>query len=419
MAYRHNIRFRIFVTYPVLGLLLGLFMLVFLKISFQSLERQFLDSYLAQELDHFIKLAENDPGLTLTRSKNWVIFKGDANNPYPELMFLSRYRDGIHDVVQNQHGYDIAIKTQNRVRYTLIYDDTDFEELEHNLVLYLVTAVLIIFCLAIWYGLWFSKKMIEPVASLASRIKLLDPEKASGYLSEDYPDDEVGILALEFDAYSRRLQALIQREREFTGNASHELRTPLAVIMATSEGLLAKQDISNEVALRIERINRSAREMAERLDTLLSLARNPVSADEASDKTHLVDIVEQLIDDHSALLSGEVKVVKNIQGYPTIPAPSPIVSMLMENLIKNAFLYTEQGSVTISLTEREFTVKDTGQGIDEKDLGRVFDRGFRGALSQGSGLGLAISKRICEYYHWRLTIESSKQAGTLVRWRFG
>lgn len=419
MAYRHNIRFRIFVTYPVLGLLLGLFMLVFLKISFQSLERQFLDSYLAEELDHFIKLAENDPGLTLTRSKNWVIFKGDANNPYPELMFLSRYRDGIHDVVQNQHGYDIAIKTQNRVRYTLIYDDTDFEELEHNLVLYLVTAVLIIFCLAIWYGLWFSKKMIEPVASLASRIKLLDPEKASGYLSEDYPDDEVGILALEFDAYSRRLQALIQREREFTGNASHELRTPLAVIMATSEGLLSKQDISNEVALRIERIYRSAREMAERLDTLLSLARNPVSADEASDKTDLVDIVEQLIDDHSALLSGEVKVVKNIQGYPTLPAPSPIVSMLMENLIKNAFLYTEQGSVTISLTEREFTVTDTGQGIDEKDLGRVFDRGFRGASSRGSGLGLAISKRICEYYHWRLTIESSKRVGTLVRWRFG
>jgi signal transduction histidine kinase len=419
MAYRHNIRFRIFVTYPVLGLLLGLFMLVFLKISFQSLERQFLDSYLTEELNHFIKLAEKDPGLTLTRSKNWVIFKGDSNNPHPELMFLSGYPDGIHDVIQNQHGYDVAIKTQNQVRYTLIYDDTGFEELEHNLILYLGMAVFIILCLASWYGLWFSKKVIEPVASLASRIKLLDPEKASGYLSEEYTDDEVGILALEFDAYSRRLRALIQREREFTGNASHELRTPLAVIMAASEGLLAKQDISDEVALRIERIYRSAREMADRLDTLLTLARNPTSGNEAADKTDLVDIVEQLIDDHSNLLAEEVKVVKKIQGHPAIMAPSPIVSMLMGNLIKNAFLYTRQGSVTISLTEHEFTVKDTGQGIGEKDLGRIFDRGFRGASSRGSGLGLAISKRICEHYRWRLTIESKKQVGTLVRWRFG
>lgn len=419
MAYRHNIRFRIFVTYPVLGLLLGLFMLVFLKVSFQSLERRFLDTYLTEELDHFINLAEKDPGLALTRSKNWVVFKGDANNPYPELMFLSRYRDGIHDVVRNQHGYDVAIKTQNRMRYTLIYDDTDFEELEHNLILYLLTAVLIILCLAIWYGLWFSKKVIEPVASLASRIQLLDPEKASGYLAEDYTDDEVGILALEFDAYSRRLQALIQREREFTGNASHELRTPLAVIMAASEGLLAKPDICADTARRVDRIHRAAREMAERLDTLLTLARTPVSADEAADKTDLADLIEQLVDDHGALLAGEVKVIKEIQGHPAVPAPRPIVSMLMGNLIKNAFLYTREGSVTIRLTEHEFAVEDTGQGIDEKDLGRIFDRGFRGSRSRGCGLGLAISKRICEHYRWRLTVDSVKQAGTLVRWRFG
>lgn len=393
-------------------------MLVFLKISFQSLERQFMDSYLTEELEHFIKVSEQDPNLTILRSKNWVVYKGDANNPYPALLFLSHYPEGIHDVEHNQHGYDVAIKKHNQLRYTLIYDDTDFETVERTLMVYLVATVIIILCLATWYGLWFSKKVIEPVASLASRIKKLNPEKASGYLSDDYTDDEVGMLALEFDAYSRRLQALIQREREFTGNASHELRTPLAVIMATSEGLLSKQGMPIDVAQRVERINRSANEMADRLDTLLTLARNPVSAGESTDKTELIAMVEQLIDDFRGLLAREVTVAIKLQGQPSINAPGPMVSMLMGNLIKNAFLYTDKGTVTISLSDHEFSVADTGPGMDKFELEQAFERGYRGVSSQGSGLGLAISKRICEYYGWRLTIESEKNKGTTVRWRF-
>lgn len=418
MPYRHKIRFRIFLSYPVLGLLLSIFMLIFLKISFQSLERQFLDSYLTEELEHFIKLSEQDPKLTILRSNNWVVYKGDVNNPNRDLLFLSGYPEGIHDVQSDQHGYDVAIKKHNQVRYTLIYDDTDFEALEQNLIIYLVAAGFIILWLATWYGLWFSKKVIEPVTSLAAKIKMMNPEKVTGYLSNDYTDDEVGILALEFDAYSRRLQALVQREREFTGNASHELRTPLAVIMAASEGLLAKQDLSHAVAQRIERIYRSAQEMADRLETLLSLARNQVADGKSADNTELVAIIEQLIEDHSGLLAREVKVVKEVQGYPGIHAPSPIVSILMGNLIKNAFTYTDKGTVTISLKAHEFSVTDTGRGMDEKSLEQVFVRGYRGSSSRGSGLGLAISKRICEYYGWRLSIKSEKNKGTTVSWLF-
>lgn len=418
MPYRHKIRIRIFLTYPVLGLLLGLLMLIFLKMSFQSLERQFLDSHLTEKLDYFIKLTREEPNMTTMRSNDWVVFKGDENNPRRELSFLSHYPEGIHELDFGLYDYDVIIKKHNQVRYTLIYDNTGLERLERNLIFYLIIAVFIIFLLAIWYGLWFSKKVIEPVTSLARRIKMMNPEKISGYLSDDYTDDEVGRLALEFDAYSRRLQALVQREREFTANASHELRTPLAVIMAASEGLLSKPGIPEDVVQRIERIDRSAKEMAERLETLLTLARNPVSDGETTDKTDLVSLLDQLIEDHGMLLSSQVRVVKNVQEHPFISAPSPIVSMLMSNLIKNAFLYTRDGTVTISLNQHEFAVMDTGQGIDEKDLGRIFDRGYRGSLSQGSGLGLAISKRICEYHGWRLSLESIKNVGTTVRWVF-
>ncbi|MGZ8241519.1 MAG: sensor histidine kinase [Methylobacter sp.] len=418
MPYRHKIRFRIFLTYPVLGLLLSVFMLVFLKTAFTKLERRFMDSYLTEELEHFIKLTDQNPALTMQRSKNWVAHKVAANNSSDELAYLSSYPEGIHEIERNQHGYDIAIKERNHARYIIIYDDTDFETLEYNLMTYFIAAVFIILWLATWYGLWFSKKVIEPVTSLATRIKMLNPEKATGYLAQDYTDDEVGILALEFDAYSRRLQALIQREREFTGNASHELRTPLAVIMASSEGLLLRPDITEPIRLRVQRIQSSAIQMAACLDTLLNLARHPVSFNDTTNKSELVAIIEQLIVEHSVLVSKNVKIIKEIQGQPDINAPGPIISMLMGNLIKNAFTFTSKGSVTIFLNNHEFSVIDTGQGIDNADIEQIFERGYRGASSQGSGLGLAISKRICEHYNWQLKIKSSKNKGTHVQWIF-
>jgi signal transduction histidine kinase len=419
MRYRHKIRFRIFLTYPALALLLGIFMCLFLKIAFNSLESQFMNSYLTEELEHFIKLTEQNPALSMQRSKNWAAYRVDANKPVDEVNFLSGYPEGIHDVEHNQHSYDVAIKDRNKLRYIIVYDDTDFEMLEYNLMIYLVAAVFIILWLATWCGLWFSKKALEPVTSLAASIKMLNPEKAVGYLSEDYTDDEVGILALEFDAYSQRLQALIQREREFTGNASHELRTPLAVIMAASEGLMLRPDLPKDIGLRIARIQRSAHEMAGSLDTLLQLARNTVSLNGTIDKTELDAVVEQLIEDHCSLPPGkQVKVIKKIHGHPRINAPGPIISMLMGNLIKNAVTYTDEGSVTIFLNEHEFSVTDTGQGIDTDEIGQIFERGYRGQSSQGSGLGLAISKRICDYYGWQLKIESCKNKGTYVQWVF-
>lgn len=141
-----------------------------------------------------------------------------------EIGFLSGYPEGIHDVDHNRHSYDVVIKTHNSDRYYIVHDDTGLERLEYKLITYLFAAVVIILWMSAWSGLWLSKKVIEPISALASRIRTLNLENSTDYISVDYTNDEVGMLALEFDVYKERLQALIQREREFTGNASHELR---------------------------------------------------------------------------------------------------------------------------------------------------------------------------------------------------
>lgn len=393
-------------------------MITFLILAFESLERQVMGAYLIEELEHFIQLTDRNPALSTQQSKNWTVYKVDDGKLPDEINFLLAYPEGIHDVEHNQRSYDVVIRAHNKAKYYIVYDDTGFETLEYNLITYLTAAVFAILWLATWYGLWFSKKVIEPIATLARRIKTLNPENSTEYLSEDYANDEVGMLALEFDAYKERLQALIQREREFTGNVSHELRTPLAIIMATSEGLLLRSDLPNDIRRRLERIQHSATEMKERLVTLLRLARSPISTNETTDKIELAVIIDRLIEDHGSLLDRRVRVIKLINGPSSINASPPIISMLMGNLIRNAFVYTSQGTVTISLDEHAFAVTDTGQGIDTDEIKRIFERGYRGTFSQGSGLGLAISKRICEYYGWQLKIDSIKGEGTQVQWIF-
>lgn len=418
MLYRHNIRFRIFLSYPVLGLLISLIVIVFFVFSFMQLEQQFLSDFLTQELDHFIELTRQKPDLTQQKVRSWVAYKVDAAHPPPFLAVLEAYRPGIYDVYIEGRMFDVAIAEHGGSRYYLLYDDSDFESLEHSLLTYIVAGAFIIVWAATGYGVWFSKQVIKPVISLASQVRSLNVDDSRQALASNYAHDEIGFLAAEFDDYSRRIHDLVLREQEFTANASHELRTPLAVIMAATEGLLARKNLPEDIKQRLLRIERSAQEMQNRLEVLLILARNPGQNDRLIRATELEPLIDQLIDDHASLLPKSVEVIKKIQGGPVIKASYSLLSMVLGNLIKNAFTYTKTGTVTIEAGTSGFVITDTGKGIPQHQLAHVYDRGFKSEASQGQGLGLALVRRICDYYHWQLEIESVPEQGTSIKVTF-
>jgi len=418
MQYQHTLRFRVFISYTILGFLISLFMTLFILLALETLERQFMDAVLIEELNYFVNLSNKDPTFIYQKSKNWEIYKVENNNTPQNMAFLSNYPVGTYDLEYKGQMYDLGVIKRDNNNYYILYNDTNFENLEHNIIIYLVAGCFIILLLTIWYGLSLSNKVLGPIISLASEVKALDPENSSNYLAPNYADDEVGILALEFDAFHDRLQSLIQREHEFTGNASHELRTPLSVIIAASENLSLQKDLPDHLQQKVSRIRRSANEMSAQLNVLLALSRKPEISEANSLKAYLCPVIKQLIIDYQELLAAEVKVISDLQPSPWVKAPNAIVAMLMGNLIKNAFIFTKTGSITIKLNNNCFTVTDTGCGIASKDIDRVSDRGFRGQNSQGSGFGLDISKRICDHYGWHLDIESQINHGTTVKWTF-
>jgi len=109
-----------------------------------------------------------------------------------------------------------------------------------------------------------------------------------------------------------------------------------------------------------------------------------------------------------------VEVVVEENGPLAVSAPSGILSVLVANLVRNAFRYTERGSVVVTLGPDQFTVTDTGVGIDPGMQAQMF-KGYAVYNPNNSDrvrLGLSIVQRICEHYNWTISVESTKGQGS-------
>ncbi len=232
------------------------------------------------------------------------------------------------------------------------------------------------------------------------------------------------ILVLQDVTELRRLESL---RHEFVANVSHELKTPLSAIKAYAETLMAgaiyDEQNNKKFLLSIE-------EQADRLHELildmLSLARIE-SQQQAFDigPVRLVDVVASCLDEHQAAATArQVELVAGDRMPDVqVQADEEGVRQILDNLIDNALKYTPaDGKVTVTLREQEGTVvmevRDTGIGIPEEQLPRVFERFYRVDKARsrelgGTGLGLSIVKHLTQSFGGSVEVESQLGAGTV------
>jgi hypothetical protein len=216
--------------------------------------------------------------------------------------------------------------------------------------------------------------------------------------------------------------------RELVANVSHDLRTPLATMQGYIETLLLKDEsLSAEERRNYLKI---AVSHCERLSKLISdlfeLAK--LEADDRvvhSEPFSLSELVQDIVQKF-ALTARERKItiVTNIgQEIPFAYADIAMIERVLENLLDNALRYTpEEGSISIVLTDHDrekitVQVSDTGCGIPEYALPRIFDRFYqtdrsRKGKSSHSGLGLAVTKKILKLHGSSIKVKSDQNAGT-------
>lgn len=101
----------------------------------------------------------------------------------------------------------------------------------------------------------------------------------------------------------------------------------------------------------------------------------------------------------------------------TVQAPESLVKIMLSNLLRNAIEHSHHGRIDINSDGHSLEIGDTGSGIAEADLPRIFDRSYT-TKPGGTGLGLNLVKRICDRYGWTIDITSKAGAGTTVKLTF-
>ncbi len=151
---------------------------------------------------------------------------------------------GFHEVFREALSYHAMVEIVDGRRYVLLQDQSDFEERERVLFAVVLVGFVLSLALAVFLGWVLARKVMAPVVRLARQVRHRDQLLGlAPPLAPDYAADEVGELAVAFDATLGRLRQALSRERLFTSDVSHELRTPLMVLASSCELLLENPGI--------------------------------------------------------------------------------------------------------------------------------------------------------------------------------
>jgi len=270
-----------------------------------------------------------------------------------------------------------------------------------------------------------TRRAVSPISRLAELIEKFDfnardaSELDLGHFSGSH-NSETQVLVDALQHFIERTNESLERERNFARYASHELRTPVAVIQGSIASLdLLELDGSPKRA--VNRIQRASRHMGDLINTLLQLARNTVEKQDGvyTDVNTLVaDLVAEVLE---TLDKPKVSLKLHDSVQLQVASQEASLRIVLGNLIRNAYMYTQQGQVDVTIMANSISVSDTGPGLTEEEQRRIFEPFYRCDESGGNGvgLGLALVKSTCDNFSWELSVDSDTGKGSVFTVGFG
>ncbi len=352
------------------------------------------------------------------------VFKGEIYRGISEEkhgLFVTGF---FENTLKNSIGLPITANGKTYALFLRPNIEQQFGEV-HVLLGILLAAT---FLLSILFILVFTRYLVRPIQRLTKATKKL----AEGNYSIELDisrKDEIGDLATNFAQMTKSLKQLEEMRQEFVSNVSHEIQSPLTSIQGFSQAIrtggVTEEQQEAYLAI-IEQESRRLSSLSKQLLTLASLEK----------ETNLYEPSAYRLDEQirQVLLMleqqwREKRLNINLElPETTIYADQHLLSQVWINLISNSIKFTEpNGSIFVGISYDKdivVTVKDTGIGISETELQKIFDRFYKGDKSRnrsstGSGLGLAIVKKIVQVAGGSLHVNSQPGDGTCITVRLG
>ena len=346
----------------------------------------------------------------------------------PKRATSLRYRAELLTIDLSQHATELANTTRKRTN-ALIAENAGAYTSSRNLLVGAAAGTIV---LALLLGFVLSWSLIGPIQRIDSRLAAIAYGNFSGHVDVTNRD-ELGALAAnvnrmndELQRLYRELETASRHKSEFLANMSHELRTPLNAIIGFSQvlrdGLFGEVNAKQEEYL--EDILTSGHHLLALINDVLDLSKveagqvqlelAPFSIEDALERG--VSMVRE-----QATRNGVQVTLHANDGLHVVTGDERRVRQVIFNLLSNAVKFTSAGgSVDVTATrangEVRVSVADTGPGITEDDLGRIFEEFQQteaGARQhEGTGLGLALSKRFVEMHGGRIWCDSEVGKGS-------
>jgi signal transduction histidine kinase len=231
----------------------------------------------------------------------------------------------------------------------------------------------------------------------------------------------------ELRAANSKLGELDAAKTAFFSNVSHEFRTPLTLMLGPLEDSLADTSINPLQRERLELAYNNALRLLKLVNTLLDFSR--IEAGRLQATYAPLDVAEVTRELAGMFQSAASKAgIEYVIECPSVAEPAwldrDMWEKIVTNLISNALKYTHAGSISVRLTETEasfvLTVSDTGVGIPQSELPRIFERFYRvsstgGRTHEGAGIGLSLVNELVRLHGGNVTAESVTGTGTTFR----
>ena len=392
--------------------------------------RHSLSSIFDEEMKSFALALMNSPikrggqNTTLPSTFAYQIFTDDIlllkSNNAPQQIITTQ-REGFIDSSFLSKRWRVFVLVENDTKVIVAQlVDQRVESIEHVLLEAILPIVYVIpiIGLLVFFAI---NRSLKPLNFLSKQLKQknvndLTPVEVKDNSAELKPIEQTLNLLLE------RLERSFEREKRLSADAAHELRTPISVLKITAHNISIAFEDNNITHQHIHELNNNTARMAHVIEQIITLNRTtPENFEQSKSTIDLRSVLQQVISDNYEKVELAHQSISLKSHAIPFYGDSFSLEILFDNLIKNAIKYSgENTQISISTLQGDDTVEviveDSGIGISQDNLDKVFQRFYRVKqhVETGSGLGLSIVKHIVELHGGVIALSKSTLGGLKV-----